>query len=52
VKATNPSTSATISANANAISIPRIDATRFTTALDDRKELRNSRDLSQIKVRS
>jgi len=36
----------------NAIAIPTSDATLFTTAFDERKELRNSRHLSQIKVRS
>ena len=41
-----------MSDNARATSIPRIDAIRFMTALDERNELRTSRHLSQIKVRS
>jgi len=32
--------------------MPRIEATRLTTAFDERSELRNSRHLSQIKVSS
>jgi 2-amino-4-hydroxy-6-hydroxymethyldihydropteridine diphosphokinase len=43
---------ATMSAKNSAISIPRIEATRLTTAFDERSELRNSRHLSQIKVSS
>src|SRR5678815_5515224 len=50
--AAKPSMTATMSAKNSAISIPRIEATRLTTAFDERSELRNSRHLSQIKVSS
>src|ERR1044072_8849854 len=47
-----PSMPATMSAKNSAIIMPRIEATRLTTAFEERSELRNSRHLSQIKVSS
>src|ERR1044072_6716205 len=51
-QAWKPSMGATMRARHSAISMTRIEATRLTTAFDDRSELRNSRHLSQIKVSS